>query len=86
MILVAGSTFIFGSWICTVKNSDQLQGHLMEILTCQASPVASIATLDLLAEKFSRLSIFDPTQTQKAMENEDSHLDVSNLSSLEIPS
>ena len=58
----------------------------MKIPAHQASLAVSIAMMDLLAKKFSRLSISDPTRTQKAVDNEDSHLDTSDLSWLEIPS
>ena len=58
----------------------------MEILVHQVSPAALIATLDLLAEKFSHLSISDPSRTREAMESKDSHSDTSNLSGLEIQS
>ena len=57
----------------------------MEIPAQQASPAAS-ATLDLLAQKFSHLLISDLTRTREATENQDSHLDTSNLSELENPS
>jgi hypothetical protein len=57
----------------------------MEIPVSQASPAASTATLDLLAEKFSCLSISDPTRTRKTMENKDYHSNTSDLFGLEIP-
>ena len=65
---------------------DQLQSRLVEIPSPQASPVASVATLDPLAKKFSHLSISDLTRTRKATESQDSHLNTSNLSKLETPS
>ena len=86
MIFAVGSTFVFGSWICIADDSDQLQSRLMEILVHQVSPAALIATLDLLAEKFSHLSISDPSRAREAMESKDSHSDTSNLSGLEIQS
>jgi hypothetical protein len=59
MIFRAGSTFVFGSWICTADDCGQLQGRLVEIPALQASPVVLTTTLDHIIEKFSSLSIFD---------------------------
>jgi hypothetical protein len=42
--------------------------------------------LDRLTEKFSHLSIFDPTRTWEVTINQDSHLDMLPLFGLEIPS
>lgn len=41
--------------------------------------------LDHLVEKLSRLSNSDLTQTRKALESHDSHLDTFTLSELEFP-
>jgi len=41
--------------------------------------------LDQLAEKFSQLSISDPTQTQEVSKNQDPHLDMIDPSMLKIP-
>ena len=57
----------------------------MEIPAPQASPDVSTIILDQLAEKFSHLSISDLTRTQEVTINQDSHLDMSPLSGLEIP-
>jgi hypothetical protein len=38
MIFLAGSTFIFGSWIYTADDSNKLQGCLVEILADQEAP------------------------------------------------
>ena len=86
MIFSAGTTFIFGSWICKVDDNDKLQSCLMEILVPQASPDMSTTTLDQLAEKFLHLSISDSTRTQEVTINHDSRSDMSPLSGLEIPS
>ena len=85
MIFSAGITFIFGSWICKVDDNGKLQSCLMEIPTPQASPDVSMTTLDQLAEKFSHLSISNPTGTQEVTINHDSHSDMSPLFGLEIP-
>jgi hypothetical protein len=45
-----------------------------------------MTTLDQLVEKFSYLSISDLTWTREAGMNQDSHLDMSDLSRLETPS
>ena len=58
----------------------------MEIPAHQASLAVSTAMMDLLAEKFLRLLISDPTRTREAVESKDSHSDMSNLSGLEIQS
>jgi len=37
MVFPVGSTFVFfGSWICTVDDSEKLQSHLVEISAVQA--------------------------------------------------
>ena len=84
MIFSMGTTFIFGSWIYEADSHDKLQSHLMQILAPQASPDASTITLDQLAEKFSHLSIFDPTRIQEVTCNHNSHLDTALLSGLEV--
>jgi hypothetical protein len=62
-----GSTFVFGSWICITDDSGKLQNRLMEILMAQDTSAAPTATLDQLAEKFSQLSISNPTQISKVL-------------------
>ena len=61
MIFSAGTTFIFGSWICNADDNGKLQSCLMEILMPQVLPDVSTTMMDQLAEKFLHLSISDPT-------------------------
>jgi hypothetical protein len=86
MIFLAGTTFIFGSWIYKVDDNSKPQSHLMEIPALQAPLAISTTVLDQLAEKFSHLSISDLTWTREASMNQDTHLDMSDLSGLETPS
>jgi hypothetical protein len=86
MIFSARTTFIFGSWICKADNNGKLQSRLMKIPTLQAPLAISMTALDQLAKKFSHLSISNPIRTWEASKNQDSHLDTSKLSELEIPS
>jgi hypothetical protein len=83
MIFSAGTTFIFGSWICEADDNGKFQSRLMEISKPQASPDISTTMLDQLAEKFSHLSVSDSTRTREVIINQDSYLDASRL---EIPS
>jgi hypothetical protein len=62
MIFPAGSTFVFGSWIYVADDDSKLQSRLTEIPTAQHALVAPAIMMDQLAEKFSRLSIFDLTR------------------------
>jgi hypothetical protein len=67
MIFLAGSAFIFVSWICEADDNGKLQSRLMEISAPQASPDVSMTTLDQLAEEFSHLSISDSTRTREVV-------------------
>ena len=76
MIFSVGVTFVFGSWIYKANNNGKLQSCLMEILVPQASLDVSMITLDQLAEKFSHLSISDPTRIEEVTINLESFLEI----------
>jgi hypothetical protein len=61
MIFLAGSTLVFGSWICMADDDDKLQSRLTEIPVPQHALVVPAIMMDQLTEKFSRLSIFYST-------------------------
>jgi hypothetical protein len=65
MIFLAGSTFVFGSWICVADDVGRLQSQLTEILPPQHTLVAPAIVVDQLVEKFSQLSISDSIQISK---------------------
>jgi hypothetical protein len=53
MIFLAGSTLVFGSWICMADDDDKLQSRLTEIPVPQHALVVPTIKMDQLTEKFS---------------------------------
>jgi hypothetical protein len=80
MNFLAGSTFIFGSWIYTADDSDKFQGHLVEISMDQATPVTRQDALEDLVEKISKFSFFNPTQTQNHLKQFESYSNTTRFS------
>jgi hypothetical protein len=72
MIFPAGSTFVFGSWICVADGDGRLQSQLMEILPPQHTFVAPAIMTDQLIEKLSQLLISNLTQISKVPKEIDS--------------
>jgi hypothetical protein len=72
MIFPAGSTFVFGSWICVADNNDMLQSQLNDILPPQHTLATPAILMDQLAEKFSQLSISDSSQISEVPKEVDS--------------
>jgi hypothetical protein len=72
MIFLAGSTFIFGSWICVADGDGRLQSQLTEILPPQHTFVAPAIVTDQLIKKLSQLSISDLTRISKVPKEVDS--------------
>jgi hypothetical protein len=62
MIFSAGSTFIFGSWICEADDDGKLQGRLLKDSTRHEDIAILTTTTDQLAGRFARLAMSDPTQ------------------------
>ena len=65
MIFSTGSTFIFGSWICEASDNGKLQGHLLEDSDHHQDFSISVTTTDQLTERFTQLTMSDPTQTSR---------------------
>jgi hypothetical protein len=62
MTFSIGSTFIFESWICEVDDDGKLQGHLLKDSARHEDLTISMTVTDQLAGRFTRLTMFDPTQ------------------------
>jgi hypothetical protein len=62
MIFPAGSTFIFGSWICEVDGDGKLQGRLLKN--------SGATTVERLTKKISQLTISDPTRISRMIDSD----------------
>ena len=59
MTFSAGTTFVFGSWICKADGNDKLRTHLRE------EKEFDDEVKNELAEKMMKLSTLDPTQNEE---------------------
>lgn len=62
MAFLAGSSFIFGSWICEADCDGKLQSRLLKELEPREVANNSPDMVTQLAEDFARLSTSDPTR------------------------
>jgi hypothetical protein len=62
MFLLAGSTFVFGSWICEAGGDGKLQGRLLKNLEHHEAHAVSATTADRLTKRISQLTMSNPTR------------------------
>jgi hypothetical protein len=58
----AGSTFVFGSWICEADSDGKLWSRLLKDSELEDCVINSTNTEDQLTEKLAQLSTSDPTR------------------------